>query len=527
MVQFVLLVFRRKDFGMKKRSLYYPSFADFKKLMDKGNAIPVYRRLFADSLTPVSAFRKIDEKEPAFLFESAAGAEQVARYSFLGCDPFLIFTARRDEVTIKSPQKEEKISAPDPLVPLEELTRKIKPVAVPGLPRFSSGAVGYLSYDCVRYFEHLPNPPEDDLGLPDLVFSFYDSMLIFDHLDKTLKVVALARLEGKGGRAAYNEACERIDALVERLFTPGRARRGAARVEGASEDIAITGQPSVDFKSNFERGEFEDAVRKCKEYIRAGDVIQIVISQRLAGQTEAAPFDIYRTLRVVNPSPYMFYLSLGDLKLIGSSPEKMVGLERGEVTVRPIAGTRHRGETPEEDAALAAELIADPKDRAEHAMLLDLGRNDVGRVSQFGSVKITEKMIIERYPYVMHITSNIVGKLRKEKSVFDVLRACHPAGTVSGAPKVRAMEIIDELEPNRRGPYAGAVGYIDFSGNMDTCIAIRTIVLKGNMAYVQAGAGIIADSVPAREYEETMNKAKGLLLALSSAPKAGNTKLTK
>jgi len=499
---------------VKKGRPYYPSFADFKRVKSKGNAIPVYRRLFADNLTPVSAFRKIGEKEPAFLFESAAGAEQVARYSFLGCDPFLIFTARRGQVSIRQGEKEEKIAAPDPLVPLEELTSKLKPASLPGLPRFSSGAVGYLSYDCVRYFEHLPHPPEDDLGLPDLVFSFYDSMLIFDHLDKTLKVVALARLEGKSEKAAYTEACERVDALVEMISSPIQAA-----AESITEDIAITGKPTVDFQSNFEKDEFEDAVRKCKEYIKAGDTIQIVISQRLASRTNVAPFDIYRTLRVVNPSPYMFYLSLGDLKLIGSSPEKMVGLERGEVTVRPIAGTRHRGATPEEDAALAAELIADPKDRAEHIMLLDLGRNDVGRVSEFGSVKITEKMIIERYPYVMHITSNVVGKLRKEKSVFDVLRACHPAGTVSGAPKIRAMEIIDELEPNRRGPYAGAVGYIDFSGNMDTCIAIRTIVLKGDMAYIQAGAGIVADSVPQREYEETMNKAKGLLLALSSAPR--------
>jgi anthranilate synthase component 1 len=499
--------------AVKKGSLYYPSFADFKKLKGEGNAIPVYRRLFADNLTPVSAFRKIGDKEPAFLFESAAGAEQVARYSFLGCNPFLIFTARRNEVTIKRDQAEEKISAPDPLTPLEKLTNELKPASVPGLPRFSSGAVGYLSYDCVRYFEHLPQPPQNDLDLPDLMFSFYDSMLIFDHLDKTLKVVALARLEGKSEKTAYRQACDRADALVEMLSAPL-----TEPAQSITTDISFTGKPTVDFKSNFERSEFEDAVRKCKEYIRAGDTIQIVISQRLASPTTAAPFDIYRTLRVVNPAPYMFYMSLGDLKLIGSSPEKMVGVERGEITVRPIAGTRHRGETPEEDAALADELIADPKDCAEHAMLLDLGRNDVGRVSEFGSVKITEKMIIERYPYVMHITSNVVGRLRKEKSVFDVLRACHPAGTVSGAPKVRAMEIIDELEPNRRGPYAGAVGYIDFSGNIDTCIAIRTIVLKGNMAYVQAGAGIVADSVPEREYEETMNKAKGLLLALSSAP---------
>jgi anthranilate synthase component 1 len=339
---------------------------------------------------------------------------------------------------------------------------------------------------------------------------FFDSVLVFDHQDKVIKVIANAFLDGteKQMKGAYRDATGKIDAMVDMLRTP---------VEPASEDIATEKTISRKIASNFKKDDFLKAVDRCKEYIRAGDIFQVVLSQRFGLETEAEPLDMYRALRVINPSPYMFYLDLGEVKLIGSSPEVMVKVDKGKVTVRPIAGTRKRGESEEEDRRLAEELINDPKERAEHIMLVDLGRNDVGRVSEYGSVHLEDRMIIERYSHVIHITSSVTGRLRPDKTVFDTLRACLPAGTLSGAPKVRAMEIIEELESTRRGPYGGAVGYIDFSGNMDTCITIRTIVLKGKTAYVQAGAGIVADSVPEREFKETESKALGLLLTIFTA----------
>jgi anthranilate synthase component 1 len=355
----------------------------------------------------------------------------------------------------------------------------------------------------------LPNAPQDDRNLPDMAFAFYDHMVVFDHVQKTNVVVAMARLELAGGDSekAYADAQRRVDQLVTQLQEQGPGLQPA--------DIDFRQWPPLEYRSNFSREDFEGAVEKCVEYIRAGDVFQVVISQRLEMTIHSPPFEIYRTLRVVNPSPFMFYLRTPRVTLVGSSPEIMVRVMQGVITVRPLAGTRRRGATEEEDRRLAEELLADPKERAEHVMLVDLGRNDVGRVAAYRSVELTDVMTIERYSHVMHITSNVTGRLRPDRDAFDALRACLPAGTVSGAPKVRAMQIIDEIEPHRRGPYAGAVGHVDFNGNMDTCIALRTLVVQGRKAYVQVGAGIVADSIPSEEYQETLNKARGLLTAIA------------
>ena len=490
---------------------YEPSVDEFLKLAGQGNVVPVYRTLLADTLTPVSAYEKFARGDYSFLLESASGGEKIARYSFLGSDPFMRFKARRENVEITRGDDAETLKSEDPIQCLQEVISGFQSVQLPNLPRFCGGAVGYAAYDAIRYIEHLPDEPPDPLGLPDLFFAFYDLMIVFDHLNKTILVVCCARLDGKDARAAYDEAIERIDEAVERLRTP---------ITKLSDDISPRGDITLPFTSNFEKDEFCRAVERCKEYIYAGDILQVVLSQRLAARTKAEPFNVYRALRVINPSPYMFHLQMADLRLIGSSPEVMVKVESGKVTVRPIAGTRRRGATEDEDAALAAELLADPKERAEHIMLLDLGRNDVGRVSRYGTVNIEEEMIVERFSHVMHMTSTVTGMLDTGKNCFDAFRSCFPAGTVSGAPKIRAMEILDELEPVRRGPYAGAVGYVDFRGNLDTCIAIRTIVLTGDQSIVQAGAGIVADSVPEREYEETLNKARGLFRAIQVAEEA-------
>jgi len=488
--------------------VYYPSFPEFQQVAQKANVIPVYRQLLADTLTPVSAFQRLNVTGHGFLLESVTGGERIGRFSFLASEPVAIIRVRRDEVEITRGDQSKTYKSEDPLRELQEFLAHTHPAALPGLETFTGGIVGYLAYDVVRYIEDLPNAPTDDLGLPDIYMLACETLVVFDHVFKTIRVVHNARLGGRSAREAYDEAVARIDEVVEKLRSP---------VTLLSDDIRPSGEITIPFTSNFERSDFEDAVRRCLEYIRAGDIIQVVLSQRLAVETNADPFDVYRTLRVINPSPYMFYLRLGDLTLVGASPEVMVKLEGDKITVRPIAGTRPRGRTPEEDEALAEELLADPKERAEHVMLLDLGRNDVGRVARYGSVVVDEKMIVERYSHVMHITSNVTGRLARGKNAFDVLRACLPAGTVSGAPKVRAMQIIDELEPTRRGPYAGAVGTIDFHGNVNTCITLRTIVFYGGKAYVQAGAGIVADSVPEREYQECINKAKALLRAIEVA----------
>ncbi len=489
--------------------LHYPSFGDFQVLARGHNVVPVYRQLLADTLTPVSAFQKLGGAQHAFLLESVTGGEKIGRYSLLGADPPAIIRGTHHTVEILRGGWPKQYESADPLRDIEELLAHTHSARVPGLDCFTGGVVGYLAYDVVRYVERLPDAPPDDRGLPDYYLMACDTLVVFDHVFKTIKVVHNARLHGRSAREAYDEAVAAIDAVVEKLRTP---------VATLSDDIRPTGEITLDFESNFTRDDYEAVVRRCKDYIRAGDVIQVVPSQRLAVETRADPFDVYRTLRVVNPSPYMFYLKLGDLTLVGASPEVMVKLEGDKITVRPIAGTRRRGATPEEDQALAEELISDPKERAEHVMLLDLGRNDVGRVARYGTVRVTEQMVVERYSHVMHITSNVEGTLDRERhGPFDVLRACIPAGTVSGAPKVRAMEIIDEMEPTRRGPYAGAVGAIDYFGNINTCITLRTIAFCAGKAYVQAGGGIVADSVPADEYDETINKAKALLRAIEVA----------
>ena len=490
--------------------LYSPSFGAFADFAKSHTIVPVFRRLIGDTLTPVTAFCKIQEGEQAFLFESVVGGEKLGRYSFLGAGPFLRFDAfdRRVRIQPNNGPKQE-FEHPDPLRKLEELLKDYRAPHVPGLPRFCGGAVGYAGYDTVRYAEHLPNAPEDDRKLPDLSFALYDRMVIFDNVSKTVLVVANALIEPNNIQGSYEKACRRVDQLVERL------QQGVADLQ--STDIAPVGEVSLSFTSNFTQAGFEDAVRKCKEYINAGDIFQVVLSQRLKAVTRARPFDIYRALRVLNPSPFMFFIKNGSTHLVGASPEIMTRSENGHITIRPLAGTRKRGATPEEDERLAKELLADPKERAEHIMLVDLGRNDVGRVSEFGSVRLSDLLTVERYSHVMHLSSTVTGQLQKDKTAFDALRACLPAGTLSGAPKVRAMQVIDELEPHRRGPYGGAVGYVDFSGNMDTCIALRTMVIMGQTAYVQAGAGIVADSDPESEFKETMNKAMGLLRALEMA----------
>jgi anthranilate synthase component I len=490
--------------------LYSPSFSDFTALSKNHTVVPVFRQLIGDTLTPVSAFCKIQEGEQAFLFESVVGGERLGRYSFLGAGPFLRFEASDRNIRITSSNRpNQEFTDPDPLRRLEETLAAFRAPHVAGLPRFAGGAVGYSGYDTVRYVENLPNPPEDDRRLPDLSFSLYDRMVIFDHISKTVLVVAHAHVDHTNLKASYEKACRLVDRMVERL------QQGVADLQ--LTDIASIGTATLPFESNFSQPDFEKAVRKCKDYINAGDIFQVVLSQRLRAQTRARPFDIYRALRVLNPSPFMFFIKSGSNHLIGASPEIMTRVESGHVTIRPLAGTRRRGQTEDEDQRLAEELLADPKERAEHIMLVDLGRNDVGQVSEFGSVKLSDLLTVERYSHVMHLASTVTGQLQKGKSAFDALRSCLPAGTLSGAPKVRAMQIIDELEPHRRGPYGGAVGYVDFGGNMDTCIALRTMVLMGQTAYVQAGAGIVADSDPEMEFRETMSKAMGLLRALEMA----------
>lgn len=520
-------VSRRKTgpIAMAAPARHYPEFDRFSQLAESAELVPVYRRLICDALTPVSAFHKLDAGRCACLFESVVGGEKVGRYSFLATHPFFEIEAYERRVTINSPSGVSASGAPILVSrqiecdnPLEELRRRVegfRAATLPELPPFCSGAVGYAGYDIVRYTEHLPNAPKDDRQVPDLAFAFYDQMVVFDHVAKTIVVVAMARLDKRNTdrKAAYDDACRRVDRLVGEL--------AGNPCDLAPFDVALAGPPSLAWQSNFTQAEFEAAVEKCVEYIRAGDIFQVVLSQRLEVPIRVHPFEIYRVLRVVNPSPFMFYVRTPSVTLVGSSPEIMVRVVNGEVTTRPLAGTRRRGLTEEEDRRLGEELLADPKERAEHVMLVDLGRNDVGRVASYRSVKLTDVMTIERYSHVMHITSNVTGQLAPGRTAFDALQACLPAGTVSGAPKVRAMQIIDELEPHRRGPYAGAVGYFDFNGNMDTCIALRTLVIQGDRAYVQAGAGIVADSVPTNEWNETLNKARGLLKAIEIAEGRG------
>ncbi|MEL6106470.1 MAG: anthranilate synthase component I [Planctomycetota bacterium] len=522
--------------------MHHPSPSEFAALAVAHDFVPVYRRMLSDALTPVTAFRLLDRQSPdqqtggvgapvgACLFESVIGGEKVGRYSFLASSPTLRFSATRNDVTVTDltgQTKSETFQDPDPLNLFREHFQK-SVATLEELPPFVGGAIGYAGYDVVRYVEELPNAPEDDRDLPDLDFSFYHTLCVFDHVAKTIDVVRLADCRGvsapSDAAAVYSSACDEVNATIEKLG----AKDSDADLRPATWDEATwraeADEHPIEVQSNFTRESFCEAVRDCVEYIRAGDIFQVVPSQRLSVKTDVDPFEIYRSLRVVNPSPFMFYLRTPQCVLVGCSPEIMCRVEDSVVTVRPLAGTRRRGRSEKEDKALEQELLADPKERAEHVMLVDLGRNDVGRVARFGSIDLTEIMVVERYSHVMHISSEVQGTLRDGLDAFDALKACLPAGTVSGAPKVRAMEIIDSIEPHRRGPYAGAVGWIDYRGNMDTCIALRTMVVKDDTVYVQAGCGVVADSDPNAEFEETLNKSKALISAIELTIRRRGTK---
>ncbi|HXF82049.1 MAG TPA: anthranilate synthase component I [bacterium] len=487
-----------------------PSKTEFLSRTRAGNLVPVSCELPADLETPISAFLKLRGDGHAFLLESVEGGERIGRYSFIGSGPATTIVARGDEVEIRDGGRVERRPA-DVLEVTRAILGRHRLVADPGLPRFSGGAVGYFGYDLVRSWERLPHRPPDDLHLPTCYLVVADTVVIFDHVRHTMKIVANALVDDDGG-AAYRQAVEKVERLYERLRAPLVAPGGGGRVQPVMDtDLPVAG--------------FLGAVERAKAYIQAGDIFQVVLSRRFSMGLEGVDgLDIYRALRTVNPSPYMFFLDFEGVKIIGSSPELLVRLENGVVETRPLAGTRPRGATEADDLTMEAQLLADEKERAEHVMLVDLGRNDLGRVCDYGTVRVTDLMQVERFSHVMHIVSDVQGRLRAGLDAVDVLRACFPAGTVTGAPKVRAMEIIDELEPVARGPYAGAVGYFSFSGSMDTAITIRTIVMTGDRAYIQAGAGIVADSVPEREYVETVNKAKALVRAVERVGRAGVTR---
>ena len=487
-----------------------PTLEEFRAQATGTGVLPVWSEFLFDVDTAVTAYAKIRRPPFGFLLESVVGGDQWARYTFLGSAPAQAWRLRGDRAELWTPDDGwSPIAAADPLTDLDERLRARRPLATGGLPRLWGGAVGYFGYDVVRQVERLPDEPEDDLGLPDGIFMFMDVVLAIDNL--LGRAMAIATVEVEGGldddelRRRYDEAAEKTRRLVSQL------------AEGAPPSpLKIGPEPAEDpeFSSTMTRAEYEAGVERIREYILAGDAFQVVLSQRLAMPMPAEPFELYRVLRSLNPSPYLYFLELDGFSLVGSSPEVLVRVEDEVVTVRPIAGTRPRGVTPEEDRAFALDLQADEKELAEHRMLVDLGRNDVGRVAEYGSITVPDLMIVERYSHVMHLSSQVEGKLKRGLSAMDVLKACFPAGTVSGAPKVRAMEIIDELEPVRRGPYAGAVGYFGWGGtSMDTAITIRTVLVKDGTGYVQAGAGIVADSDPEREYEETLNKARALLRA--------------
>jgi anthranilate synthase component I len=490
--------------------LITPSPDEFLHLAKQGNVIPVFAEFVGDCETPVSAFKKFSHHAYSFLFESTEKNDVSGRFSFVGFDPRLVIQSYGREIRILRNGIEERFSTTtDPLDEVRKLMARHRFVTRPELPRFAGGAVGFLGYEAIGFFEpKVPSAREDDLQLPEMLFMLTGNVLIFDHRLRSLKIVVNAFLDGASAEKAYARAIESVESIMQELAEP---------VDLPLVPIAVN-EKQASPSSNLRREEFEGAVEQAKEYIRAGDIFQVVLSQRFESPFKGDPLDFYRCLRFINPSPYMFCLKFGnDFALVGSSPEMHVRLVGNTVEIRPIAGTRARGATPAQDEANAAELLADPKERAEHIMLVDLARNDVGRVAEFGTVRVTEFMEIERYSHVMHIVSNVTGDLRGGCSAFDVVRATFPAGTVSGAPKIRAMQIISELENTRRGCYAGAIGYFGFDGNIDSCIALRCAVLKDAQAYFQAGAGIVADSDPKREYEETVSKALAMMKALAMA----------
>ena len=472
-----------------------PSLDEIKKLQSQGNVIPVYKSVIADFLTPVSAFLKLEkDRSHAFLLESVEGGERIARYSFLGGDPFLVKHYRDGQPA-------------NFMQDLRATMARFKSVKLPNLPPFTGGAVGYFGYDMVRTIEDIPKSGIDDLGVDDAVLMFYKTVLAFDHLRHQIHIISNILVEDSNDPLELQY--ERAVAEIQRIETLLRAPLEIPPVTRNERDVTV--------RSNFEKNAYLSAVAKAKEYIAAGDIFQVVLSQRFEVDLPVAPFEVYRALRIVNPSPYMYFLKMPDTSIVGSSPEMLVRVREQEIEYRPIAGTLPRGANEAEDDANAEKLSNDEKERAEHIMLVDLGRNDIGRVSQYGTVRVEELMCIERYSHVMHLVSSLRGQLRKDVDRWDSLMACFPAGTVSGAPKVRAMEIIDELEPTKRGVYAGAVMYADFSNNLDSCIAIRTLVVRGNKGYIQAGGGIVADSLPENEYMETVNKSRALIRAINLA----------
>jgi len=496
--------------------MFFPSQEEFLKLSSQGNLIPIYKEILGDLETPVSAYLKMaQDSKYSFLLESVEGEEKVARYSFLAQDPELIFQSKKRQATITKFKKRKPSIAhlkivDSPFSFIREIMAQYKFVPVVGLPRFCGGLVGYISYDTVRFFEDLPQKTRDDLHLPDIILILAKEIIIFDHLSHKIKIVSCVEVPSESSDATkkkiYDQATKKIDDLIKKLKRPLVASESAPKTH---QEILV--------KSNMSEPQFEDMVEKAKKDIKNGEIIQIVLSQRFEVKLPTTPLNIYRALRSINPSPYMYYLNFDAIHIIGSSPELLVRCEEGIVETRPIAGTRHRGKDEAEDETLAKELLKDPKEKAEHIMLVDLGRNDLGRVCKQGTVRVSEFMKIEKYSHVMHIVSNVRGDLRKDKDIFDVLQAAFPAGTLSGAPKIRAMEIIEDLETVTRGPYGGCIGYFSFSGNLDTCITIRTIVAKDSKAYLQAGAGIVADSNPKKEYYETINKAKAQIAAMEMA----------
>jgi anthranilate synthase component 1 len=490
---------------------YSPSREEFVKLAREHTLVPVWREILGDLETPVGAYRKLGSEPNSFLLESVEHGERWGRYSFIGCDPFLVMTSRDGVVSFEGTPPPGVADAPDPLMAVERALDAYRAPALPGLPPLHGGAVGYIGYDAVRYIEKLPQTTTDDLQMPELWLLFTGRLLVFDHLRQRLTVISNVAI-GDDPARQYDEAVEAAEALVARLAeTPTRGKPVSPTLEAEIGDV----------RSNIGSDAFKASVVKAKEYIASGDIFQCVVSQRFEMPTTADPFDVYRVLRLINPSPYMFFLQYPGSALVGSSPEPHVKVLGRQAIIRPIAGTRPRGATEDEDQKLAVELLSDEKERAEHVMLVDLARNDLGRVCTPGTVRVEELMKVERYSHVMHICSEVHGDIAPSRTAFDAFKWAFPAGTVSGAPKIRAMQIIDELEETRRGPYAGAVGYFDFSGNIDTCITLRTALIKDGTAYVQAGAGIVADSVPEVEDEECRNKARALLSAIKAAEELG------
>ncbi|MBN1626342.1 MAG: anthranilate synthase component I [Deltaproteobacteria bacterium] len=487
-----------------------PSFSEFQQMRRRGNLIPVYEEFLADTETPVSAYLKLREGPCSYLLESADSGTRWGRYSFIGIRPFLKVFSRDNGVEISRVDSSEVVKGVEnPLLVLREVLKGYNPVEAEGLPSFQGGLVGYVNYDLIRKWERLPGISPLDRDIPESIFMASRIIVVFDHLSHEVKVVSFAVIEeGDDLSAIYNKACLEVEETIKKL-------RGPMPQSAAEDGLSVSA-----LKSNFKKEDFEDAVRKAKEHIVAGDVIQVVLSQRFSADMSGECFSLYRRLRSVNPSPYMFYLDFGEIKFIGASPEILVRLTDGKIELRPIAGTRPRGVTPEEDLALEKELMADPKERAEHIMLVDLGRNDAGKVAAPGTVKVPRLMEVERYSHVMHIVTRVEGTLRRDRDCFDLFMSAFPAGTVSGAPKIRAMEIISELEQEQRGPYAGAVGYFGFSGNMDFCITIRTVTVVNNTLSIQAGAGIVADSLPEEEYRETLRKAGAMFKAIEKVNKA-------